>query len=315
MMIKRFILPIMMGILGAELGLFAQFSQKSPRLVPLQFLFAFGNEGDELGAMRSPLALSIDPSGNLYVADTGNHRIQKFDTRGTYQRYIGGIGWNEAQFDHPTDIWAASSLDVFVADYNNQRIQRFDRHLNYLSSLRSSTDWDAIFQFGFPYSVALSRQGDLFLSDDEHNRILKLDSFGQPIISFGGMGSMEGNLKQPGPIWITHGGLLFVTDLKGAQILRFDYFGNFLGNLGIGYLKAPLGLTFDEQRQYLFVADPGSATVWAFSLKGEVIPVMLIQHTEQSDWQKPVDVAVWRDQLFVLDQNEPFVKVYRMLGM
>mgnify|MGYP000882045636 FL=1 len=58
----------------------------------LRFIAAFGEEGDRPGQMRRPHAISNDGKGNLYVADTGNNRIQKFDQHGGVLGMIGEIG-------------------------------------------------------------------------------------------------------------------------------------------------------------------------------------------------------------------------------
>ena len=59
----------------------------------LRFIAAFGEEGDRAGQMSRPHAISSDGMGNLYVADTGNNRIQKFDQQVRFLSMIGGFGW------------------------------------------------------------------------------------------------------------------------------------------------------------------------------------------------------------------------------
>jgi hypothetical protein len=67
----------------------------------------------------------VDGSGNVYVADGYNDRIQKFTADGTYLTQWGSRGNTDGQFDWPSGIEVDGSGNVFVADYGNHRIQKF----------------------------------------------------------------------------------------------------------------------------------------------------------------------------------------------
>ena len=66
----------------------------------------------------------------MYVADLLNHRIQKFDFRGTFITTWGSKGEEDGQFDKPQDIAVDSTGKVYVADSNNYRIQVFSPSIN-----------------------------------------------------------------------------------------------------------------------------------------------------------------------------------------
>jgi hypothetical protein len=67
----------------------------------------------------------VDASGSVYVADTGNHRIQKFDSSGTFVIKWGTYGSGNGQFNKPVGIAVDASGYVYVADNDNYRIQKF----------------------------------------------------------------------------------------------------------------------------------------------------------------------------------------------
>lgn len=276
--------------------------------ISVQFVANFG--GKEI--FRNPQALSIDPRGMLYVVDTGNHRIQKFDSKGKFLASVGGIGKGVMQFDTPVSIWAENGLDVLIADWNNHRIERYDKDLNYLGSLTSVDTWPEVFHFGFPLDVAFTSQSELFCLDGENARILKFDVYGNPQLSFGGIESGRGRLIRPQRLLIS-GGMVYVSDKELGQIFVFDTYGNFLYSFGSGILQAPMGLDEDgETHPLIFVADSGKRRIFVFqnnallnSFGDEKLPGVR--------FGSPVDVAYWNKLLYVLDEQRAEVFVFRWI--
>ncbi|HAO22533.1 MAG TPA: hypothetical protein DCQ37_19970, partial [Desulfobacteraceae bacterium] len=66
-----------------------------------------------------------DSSGNIYVADSGNDRIQKFSGSGKYISQFGTSGSDDGQFSYPYAIAIDISGNIYVADNGNDRIQKF----------------------------------------------------------------------------------------------------------------------------------------------------------------------------------------------
>ena len=75
--------------------------------------------------MRSPWGIAIDSHGDVYVSDTGNQRVQKFDREGNYITQWGGFGNGEGQFNFPYGIGVDARGSVFVVDSGNTRVQQF----------------------------------------------------------------------------------------------------------------------------------------------------------------------------------------------
>jgi hypothetical protein len=83
-----------------------------------------GTANGEFGAGVG--GLGTDSSGNVYVADTGNNRIQVFDAGGNFQRKWGGPGTDAGQLSSPSDVAVDSAGHVYVSEAGNNRIQQFD---------------------------------------------------------------------------------------------------------------------------------------------------------------------------------------------
>ncbi|CAN2045123.1 hypothetical protein GMMP13_1750001 [Candidatus Magnetomoraceae bacterium gMMP-13] len=61
--------------------------------------------------------------GKIYVADTFNHRIQIFNSNGSFYTKIGSEGTGDGEFKHPIRVAVGSDGKIYVADTSNHRIQ------------------------------------------------------------------------------------------------------------------------------------------------------------------------------------------------
>lgn len=203
--------------------------------IKTQFLFEFGE-------FSNASSFTISSGGIIYVTDLNRNEISSFDTLGNKLKDVGGFGWQSGLFDQPVDIFA-NPLVVYVADKNNHRIQQFDRNLNFISSLSSrSEDFES--NFGFPLSLAVSNQGDLFILDGENKRVIKFDMFGNFLTSFGGIDGGNFKLKKPSSLSVDSKGLVFVSDDKTLNI--FDSFGNGLNKVNFNHQIKSIRIIFND---------------------------------------------------------------------
>ena len=279
----------------------------------LKFIRAFGSSGSEPGQFLNPQGISVDPEGNIYVADTGNHRVQKFDARGRFIEEIGGFGWGEAQFNQPTGLTAREGLNIYVVDSQNRRVQRLDRSLNYLSSIPSSPEEGQQLTLGFLWGIEVASTGELFVSDVENEQLLKLTSFGEVDRSFGGFESGPERLRAPAGLTVTPGNAVCVADVANDRIAIYDSFGGFLGTLGEGVLKEPRGLEVDNQG-FLFVVDSGHDRICVFSPQGELLFSLGGTGGGFGSFQLPSDLAVFgTDWVCVLDSGNERVQIFEIV--
>lgn len=82
-------------------------------------------QAQEPGQFRSPWGITIDEAGDVFVSDTGNQRMQKFDRDGNFITQWGGFGTNQGQFNFPYGLGVDSRSHVFVVDSGNMRVQEF----------------------------------------------------------------------------------------------------------------------------------------------------------------------------------------------
>ena len=113
-----------------------------------------GSKGASNGEFNTPNGVAVDLLGNIYVADTRNHRIQKFDSDGAFLAKWGTRGTGEGQFDLPMGIDVSPDGSVYVADTFNTRIQKFDSNGKFLLQWESNP-----YKYEAPYTESFGPQG------------------------------------------------------------------------------------------------------------------------------------------------------------
>jgi DNA-binding beta-propeller fold protein YncE len=217
-----------------------------------------------LGQVYSPSALAADAAGNLYVADWGNHRIQKRDAQGNWS-LIATKGRGSGQVYSPTALAVDTADNLYVAeyDYNNNdsgRIQKRDAQGNWSVLATGGT---AVGQVTRPTSLAVDAAGNLYVAEPYRSRIQRRDAQGNwsKIADFSGALAVDGG----GNLYVAH------RDGSGGRIQKRDAQGNWsviatagsaLGQVNFGDYGG--GLAVDAAGN-LYVADTGNNRVQMYA--------------------------------------------------
>ena len=97
------------------------------------------------------------------MADSGNARVQVFDSQGHFVRKWGSSGAGDGQFAYPTGIATDVTDNVYVVDSNNYRIQVFNNTGTFLRKWGSLGSGDG--QFTDPSGIAVDKNGNVFVTD------------------------------------------------------------------------------------------------------------------------------------------------------
>lgn len=277
-----------------------------------EYVLAFGSLGSAPGAFNQPEGISVDARGYVYVADTGNDRVQKLDGTGGFIAQAGGFGWGRHQFNRPVDVCVMPDLDVLVADAQNRRVQRFDERLNRVATLQAPAGWDT--PWGVLSGVAASRHGEVYLADEENDQILKLDPFGRPDPAFGGIGAVGGRLRDPRGLAVAPDGTIYVCDSGNSRIVQLDAFGDVMGTFGEGVLSSPSGIAVSGAGQ-VFVADAERHQVLVFGLEHSLVHQIGVEGSGPGAFRAPRDLAFDpAGFLYVLDSGNARVQKFRIQG-
>jgi len=183
----------------------------------------FGGPGAGPAQFAEPRGIAADGSGNIYVADSKNSRIQVLDPNGTYLRGLASKGPGEGQLNEPSGVTVGPDGEVFVADTWNHRVARFGPGGEWHGAW---TDPEKAF-FG-PRSVVLSR-GSLYVSDTGNKRIVRFDAASGTVTGrWGAAGSDPGQFIEPVGLAADSSGRIYVADTGNHRVQVFDADGKFL---------------------------------------------------------------------------------------
>jgi DNA-binding beta-propeller fold protein YncE len=209
------------------------------------FITQWGQSGSGLGQFHfgSSQNPSDPPGGGIaiasnyvYVADTGNDRIERFNLEGGEAFEWGSAGSGPGEFSNPRGV-AANASEVIVADDDNQRIQKFDPSGDFQRAI--GTQGQGPGQFEFPYGVALDAAGNVYVADNNNYRVDKLSPGLSFLRAWGGRGSEPGQLVYPRALASDPAGDTYVADTANDRVEAFDPTGNYLRTIGAPVSPVP----------------------------------------------------------------------------
>jgi len=190
---------------------------------------AVATYGSGDGQFNEPYAVATDGAGDLYVADFGNNRIQKFNSDGAFLTKWGSAGTANGQFDNPQGIATDNAGNVYVSDTGNHRIQKFTADGTFLAKWGSAGTGNG--QFNDPTGLATDASANVYVADYNNHRIEKFNSAGTFITKWGAFGTANGQFEKPVAIAI-NGANAYVADSGNERVQRFNLSGTFVSAWG-----------------------------------------------------------------------------------
>jgi DNA-binding beta-propeller fold protein YncE len=195
------------------------------RLGMYKFVQAWGESGSGNGQFQYPWDVAVDASGNVYVTDTENHRIEAFTGTGTHLYQWGDSGSANGQFRYPMGVAVDASGNVYVTDPYNHRVQKFTSTGTYLTQWGSPGNGDG--QFESLRGVAVDDSGNVYVVDGDdvaggyHHRIQKFTSTGTYLTKWGMYGYGNGQFYDPRGVAVDANGNVYVADMYNNRIQKF----------------------------------------------------------------------------------------------
>jgi len=219
-----------------------------------EVLARWGTKGSADGQFLYPVVGAVDSSGNVYVCDWGNNRIQKFDSKGNFIAKWHNVGSGEGQFDVPVAMAIDSNDNIYIADANNHRVQKVDTDGNYITQFGGYGTAEG--QIITPRDIAVDDEGNVYVTSTANNRIQKFDTNGKFLQVIGTAGTGEDQYNLPHGIDVDHNGHILVSDRRKHRILQYDKKGNLIGKFS-GGIRDPRELGTDAfGNVYILCPDP-----------------------------------------------------------
>ena len=190
-----------------------------------------GTAGSAPGEFNAPAAVAVSHTNGVYVADTGNDRIQRLSAGAT-----GFEPWATVEASvELADLAFSDTAAVLAADRANDRILRFSRNAAALDSYGSSGAGPG--QLSSPSGIAVAADRSIVVADQGNNRLTRFRADGEPLPAFGGEGSGAGQFRGPVDVAIDSAGDVYVADAGNERIQRLSGTGaplEALGSAGTG---------------------------------------------------------------------------------
>jgi YD repeat-containing protein len=255
-----------------------------------QFVTSYGTAGSGGTAgsapqLEDPAGVAVNQStGNIYVADSGNDRVQELSSEGKLVAMFGfGVADSKPQFEKcasgchsglaangaggfndPVGVAVDPSGAIWVVDRSNNRVEKFSTENNYIAEYGGAQG----IKLAEPTYIAVS-DGNLYIADSGEHRIEEMTQAGAYVGQFGESGTGNGQFANPDGIAANpNTGTLFVGDPGNSRVEEFSRTGTYISQFGTagsgaGQVKEPVGVTVDALGQ-IFVVDSGNARVEAW---------------------------------------------------
>jgi DNA-binding beta-propeller fold protein YncE len=275
------------------------------------------------GKFVLPAGVDVDADGNLYVADTGNNRIQVFDSNRLFVRKWGQLGTDDGQFVAPHDLAvgvdAQGFVNVYVADTDADRIQQFaipDSEGVCPDTAQFVVDGACFIRtwgnFGTgngdlisPIGIAVGNGGQVYVAETTNNRVQVFDADGNYVSQFGTQGNGDGQFLGPHGVAIGPNGDVYVADAGNNRVQVFTSEGVYdrqWGGLGDGdtQFRTPEDVAVSDAG-VVFVSELAGNRVKAYDENG----LMLARSDDRQgvEFSNPHGLAVYGMRLYVADEG------------
>jgi DNA-binding beta-propeller fold protein YncE len=255
-----------------------------------------GGHGKGKGQFENPHGIAVDSAGNIFVADTGNGRIQKFSPSGTF---VANIVTSD-----PNGIAIDRAGNIYVTEIGSKHgVQKLGPDGTFVA------EW-APGLYG-PRRIAIGPDDSIYVVDQGNTRIVKFSPGGQVLATLGSDGSGDGEFKDHTSVAVDpRTNKVYVADPINRRIEVFDSAGRFLTKWPVHEWGQPLGfedLAIDPERDRLYASSANMDTILIFDLQGNRIGTLAPTPPDKLD--EPSGLALTKDKLFVLNTGSARVSV------
>ncbi len=226
-----------------------------------------GGRGTEKGEFDSPHGIAADRTGNVYIADTNNGRIEKFSPSGVYIGSLGIKGTGYGQLGEPNGIAIDRFGNIYVADASNHRVQKMAPDGTLIDEWKGPDPG-----FYGPRRIAIGPDDSIYVVDQGRTRIVKFSPDGRVLANWGTKGNGDGQFDDHTSIAVDPAtNKVYVADPRNKRIQVFDSNGKFLSKWSVPEWQRLYGfedLAIDPKARRLYASSANMDAVLVFDLNG-----------------------------------------------
>jgi DNA-binding beta-propeller fold protein YncE len=170
------------------------------------------------GRVNSPHGVVINEKGAVYVADTGNRRVDSFSPDGTYMFGFGPVV-GPHEFSRPIDVAWDDTGFIYVLDAGLKKVFKCEPSGGFIKAWGG--EGEGVDQFDEPAAIAFDGKSYVYVLDRGHRRVQVFDREGKWITNFFSEGEDDVSLDHPQDI-VVMGDQLIITDPARGRIASFD---------------------------------------------------------------------------------------------
>ncbi|MCC7147060.1 MAG: hypothetical protein IT443_11500 [Phycisphaeraceae bacterium] len=225
--------------------------------------FVVGGEKDVIGPIGNPYGLAMQNS-RIYICDLANRKVRVIDMPTKTYSELGASGLMK----NPVNITLLPDGTKFVCDTGNRLVYEFNAQDRLVKTLGDAKRCA-------PISLAVDRQGNLYVADVDNGRIEVWSRSGELQKTISSKGSGPDQLKLPTNLAVGPDGLIYVTDTDQQLVKVFSPQGKLVRTIGEpgdrpGYFARPKGIIIDPQGR-VYVADSQWEQVQMFAPDGRLL--------------------------------------------
>ena len=242
------------------------------------FLFKIGNAtnaaGSANGEFNNPCGIAIDPENNIIVTEITNHRIQVFNSTGTFMCKFGSLGAGTANLNGPQGVAVDNTGKILVSDTDNGRIQVLSRTGNTISYVRTISSFGTNdSQLSSNRGIAVNADNDIIVANPNSGNVKIFKNDGTFLFKIAGSVLLGDN----GGVAIDIlNDTIWAVDSTANAIKKFTSTGMLVSQFGTngtgnGQFNGPTGIAVHMQTGNICVADANNHRIQVFGSAGNHI--------------------------------------------